>query len=122
VSKVVLVGLAVLALAAPATAGSSQRTQVVAREFSLVLSQAQLKSGRAVIELANFGQDPHNLVLRRVGRQGTLADTGVVLPGNLAELNVSLKAGTYELYCSLDDHQTRGMDTLLSVKKKKRVR
>jgi uncharacterized cupredoxin-like copper-binding protein len=116
------VGLAVLALAAPATAGSPQRTQVVAREFSLVLSQGQLKSGRAVIELANFGQDPHNLVLRRLGKQETLADTGVVLPGSRAELNISLKAGTYELYCSLDDHQTRGMDTLLSVKRRKKHR
>jgi plastocyanin len=120
VRRLVPVGLAALALAVPAAADPSQRIQVVAREYSLVLSQSQLKSGRAVIELANFGQDPHNLVLRRVGRQGSLADTGVVLAGNRAELTVRLKAGIYELYCSLDDHQARGMDTLLLVKKKKR--
>jgi len=37
------------------------RMQVVAREFSYSLSRSNLRPGTAVIELANFGQDAHDL-------------------------------------------------------------
>src|SRR5262249_11533282 len=43
------------------------RVQVVAREFSLALSRPSIKAGTAIIELANFGEDAHDLRLQRVG-------------------------------------------------------
>jgi hypothetical protein len=67
--------------------------------------------------LVNFGQDPHNLVLKR----GSKEVTSVLVPsGQRAQLQVTLKPGRYELYCSLLDHQALGMDTELLVKQKKR--
>src|SRR5207253_10586510 len=43
------------------------RVQVVAREFSLALSRRTVKVGTAIIELANFGEDAHDLRMQRVG-------------------------------------------------------
>ena len=65
----------------------------------------------------NFGQDPHNLVLKR----GSTEITSVLVPaGQRAQFFVHLKTGEYELYCSLLDHQALGMDTTLKVKRKKK--
>ena len=84
------------------------RMQVVAREFSFSLSRTRLPAGQAVIELANFGQDPHDLRLQRVGARH-IAGTPVVAPGSRAELAVKLLPGRYSLWCSVADHRARGM-------------
>lgn len=105
----VLAGTAALGGAAPA------RMQVVAREFSFSLSRTQLKAGSAVIELANFGQDPHDLRLQRVGARH-IAGTRVVAPGARTELAVTLRRGRYLLWCSVADHRARGMRATLVVR------
>jgi plastocyanin len=110
-----------LALVAPATAKPpppAVSLQVAAREFSFVLSQEQVTEGNNAIELVNFGQDPHNLVVRRLGSTATLQSI-LVAPGHRAQLLVKLRRGTYELYCSLLDHQSLGMDTTIDVKSRK---
>jgi hypothetical protein len=43
------------------------RVQIVAREYSFALSRPALNAGRAIVELVNFGEDPHDLRLQRVG-------------------------------------------------------
>ena len=43
------------------------RVQVVAREYSFALSRPSMKAGTAIVELANFGEDPHDLRLQRIG-------------------------------------------------------
>jgi hypothetical protein len=43
------------------------RVQVVAVEFHYRLSRVSVPAGPVRIELANFGQDEHNLTLRKVG-------------------------------------------------------
>ena len=57
--------------------------QVVAKEYSFALSRTHLKAGRAVIELANFGQDQHDLRLQRVGARH-IAGLGIVAAGRAA--------------------------------------
>jgi plastocyanin len=104
-----LAGTIALAGAAPA------RMQVVAREFSFSLSRTRLPAGQAVIELANFGQDPHDLRLQRVGARH-IAGTPVVAPGSRAELAVKLLPGRYSLWCSVANHRARGMRATLVVR------
>ena len=91
------------------------RVQVVAKEFSFGLSRGSVKAGPAVIELANFGQDPHDL---RVQRQGArhIAGLGVVAPGKRAELSLKLPRGRYSLWCSVANHRQRGMRATLVVR------
>ena len=104
-----LVGVA-LALAAPA------RVQVSATEYNFGLSRHSIKAGRALIELANFGEDPHDLRLRRVG--GTkIWGTRVVAPEDTAILSAKLRPGRYKLWCSLADHRALGMEAGLLVRK-----
>ena len=98
-----------LLLAAPPS-----RVQVVAKEYSFALSRLQVKQGAAVIELANFGQDPHDLRLQRVGARH-IAGLGVVAPGDRAELSLKLAPGRYSLWCSVANHRALGMRATLIV-------
>ena len=106
---VLLLGLVVLGGPAPA------RLQVVAKEYSFGLSRSVVRSGPAVIELANFGQDPHDLRLQRVGARH-IAGLGVVAPGARAELSLkNLPPGRYSLWCSVANHRALGMRATLIV-------
>lgn len=105
-----------LALAAPATAAAPARLLVGAQEFELRLSRASIKAGPAVVQLANYGQDAHDLRLRRIG--GTrVYKIGTVMPGETGELHAKLLPGKYKLWCSLADHAALGMHTKLIVKR-----
>lgn len=97
-------------LLAPAPA----RVQVVAKEYSFALSRLHVKHGAAVIELANFGQDPHDLRLQRVGARH-IAGLGVVAPGERADLSLNLAPGRYSLWCSVANHRALGMRATLIV-------
>jgi plastocyanin len=91
------------------------RLQVVAKEFSFGLSRVSVKAGPAVIELANFGQDPHDLRVQRAGARH-IAGLGVVPPGKRGELSLKLPRGRYLLWCSIANHRKLGMRTTLVVR------
>ena len=68
--------------------------QVSADEFSLALSRASIRSGPAIVELVNYGEDDHDLALRRVGGTRTYR-IGIVHPGKTGELEARLRAGRF---------------------------
>lgn len=109
---VVALVLGAVALGGGAAPG---RMQVVAREFSFQLSRAQLRPGVVTIELANFGEDAHDLRVQRVGARH-IAGTPVVQAGGRAELTVTLRPGRYRFWCSLADHRARGMNATIVVR------
>ena len=92
------------------------RAQVVEKEFTLTLSRTHLKAGPAILEVDNFGQDPHDLRVQRIGAHH-IAGTPVVPPGGRAELALNLPPGRYSLWCSIADHRARGMHAILIVKR-----
>lgn len=102
--------LALLALAAPA------RVQVGADEFRYTLSRQSIKAGPAIVQLVNYGEDEHDLRLRRAGGTRTYA-IGKVRPGALGELETRFLPGRFMLWCSLADHRTRGMTATLIVRR-----
>jgi uncharacterized cupredoxin-like copper-binding protein len=105
--------VATLALAAsPAPA----RLQVSADEFTYALSRQSLVAGPAIVELVNFGEDAHDLRLRRVGGTRTYR-IGTVRPGTVGELDARFAAGRFTLWCSLADHRKRGMTASLVVRR-----
>ncbi len=108
--------VAALLASAVGAAPAPARVQVVADEFSYALSRQTVKAGPALIELANFGEDEHDLRLRRVGGTRTYR-IGKVLPGERATLEAKLAPGTFRLWCSLGDHRARGMSATLRVKR-----
>jgi plastocyanin len=110
--------LAIVVLGAVALGAGGQstaRVQVVAREFSFQLSRTHLRPGSTTIELANFGQDAHDLRFQRIGATH-IAGTPVVQAGRRAELTVRLRPGRYRFWCSLGDHRARGMSATLVVR------
>ncbi len=102
--------LALLTLTAPA------RVQVGADEFGYVLSRPAITAGPAIVQLANFGEDEHDLRLRRIGGTRTYR-LGTVEPGGVTELEARFLPGRFRLWCSLADHRARGMSATLLVKR-----
>jgi hypothetical protein len=85
------------------------RLLVTGREYSLALSRPKVDAGDAIVQLYDYGEDPHNLVLQRVG-SNRIYSVGLVQPGETGELRLKLrKASRYRLWCSLADHASRGM-------------
>ena len=74
--------LAAFAGALPAEAAAPLgRVQVVAVEFHYRLSRVRVPAGPVRIEPANFGQDEHNLTLRKVGTTKVMAIPGALRRG-----------------------------------------
>jgi plastocyanin len=109
----VLLGLSLFHATQQASAPPS-RVQVVAREYSFSLSRLRVHAGPAVIELANFGQDLHDLRVQRVGSTH-VAGLGVVAAGRRGDLTVKLAPGRYSFWCSVANHRKLGMRTTLVV-------
>lgn len=99
----------------PEAEPDANRLAVKASEYYFVLSRPTVSAGELTIELDNRGEDPHNLNLRQAGEEGTpleIPETGS-LQRNVATFD--LAAGKYRLWCSLPEHEERGMYTSLVV-------
>lgn len=97
-------------------AAGPARLQVGADEFGYALSRPSITAGPAIVQLANFGEDEHDLRLQRIG--GTrVYRIAAVRPGGVGELEARFLAGRFRLWCSLADHRARGMRATLVVRK-----
>jgi uncharacterized cupredoxin-like copper-binding protein len=93
------------------------RVQVSAQEFRFILSRPTIEAGAAIVQLVNFGEDPHDLRLRRIGGTRTYR-TRLLQPGEHADLVFrKLAAGRYELWCGVPSHRALGMAAVLIVKR-----
>ena len=117
-----LVSVSALVLSRPWQAQSAEagtfptRLQAVADEFRFSLSRSRVPAGRVTIELANFGEDAHNFKLRRVG--GTHVYTiGKTLPAARTTKTLQLRHGRFKYWCSVADHEARGMKGTLRVRR-----
>jgi hypothetical protein len=100
----------------PAPAPLSRFASVSAREWSLTLSRPVVGAGTVTIELRNVGEDPHNLVVSPDdGSHDPLASWDETQPGAVLRRSVSLPAGRYLLFCSLEGHEAAGMSARLRV-------
>jgi uncharacterized cupredoxin-like copper-binding protein len=69
-----------------------------------------LKAGKITFKVKNAGKIPHDLAIK-----GMTARTKLIPAGGLAELAVTLKPGTYELYCTVPGHEAAGMKLNVTV-------
>jgi plastocyanin len=100
---------------APEPEAEANRLAVKSAEYHFVLSRPTVRAGAVTIELNNRGEDPHNLNLRPEGAEGVPLEIPETqsLQRNVATFD--LPAGNYRLWCSLPEHEERGMYTLLVV-------
>jgi len=109
--------LAAVALAgAPAHRAPGDPAAVSAKlsEWKVELSERTIAAGTVTFTVANVGSIPHAL---EVEGQGIEQETPVIQPGSSATLTLTLKPGTYEVYCPVgeDSHKKLGMETELKV-------
>ena len=97
-----------------AAAPASQTVMVGEREFSITPSSIALKKpGTYTFRITNNGKIGHAL---EVEGHGIEQKTGTIGPGKTATLQVNLaKAGSYEVYCPIDAHRSKGMQATLTV-------
>lgn len=79
-------------------------------EFKITLGSTTLKAGEITFEVSDDGKIPHDLAIK-----GTSDKTKEIAPGSNAELKVTLKPGTYVLYCSIPGHEQAGMKQSITV-------
>jgi len=91
----------------PATTTAPQQSapvEAIETEFKIALPTTQFKAGKVTFQAKNEGKIEHDLAVK-----GTGDKTKLIPPGGSAELTVTLKPGTYELYCTVPGHEAAGM-------------
>jgi len=96
------------------TRGNPIAVSVKLSEWKVELSQQSITAGTVTFTVTNAGNIPHAL---EIEGQGMEQETAVIQPGASATLTLTLKPGTYEVYCPVgnDSHKKLGMDTELKV-------
>jgi plastocyanin len=91
-----------------------QTVVVTETEFKIALPSTTLKAGPTTFEVKNAGNIEHDLVVTGNGlTEGTPRFPG----GQSKTLEVTLKSGTYKLFCSVPGHEQAGMDVNVVVTK-----
>jgi len=99
---------------APTTAPAAPKSVPVTEvEFKIELPSTTLSPGSYTFDLTNKGHVGHDLVFNGPGVDNE--KTPVIGPGETAKLNVDLKSGTYDVYCSVPGHKQAGMDVEVKV-------
>ena len=94
VTGLLLVGA--LVAATPARRGNPIPVSAKLSEWTIQLSEATVPAGQVTFTITNGGNIPHAL---EVEGQGTEQETSLIQPGASATLTLTLKPGTYEVYC-----------------------
>jgi uncharacterized cupredoxin-like copper-binding protein len=97
---------------ATTTTSAATSVPVSETEFKIALPKTSVAAGSYAFEVKNDGHIPHDFVV-----QGNGVDerTPTIQPGSSATVNVDLKPGIYDIYCSIPGHKQAGMDVKLTV-------
>jgi uncharacterized cupredoxin-like copper-binding protein len=112
VLAVALLGAAAAGVVAHASA-SSKTIAVTEKEYKITLTPKKATPGSVVFAVKNVGHYTHALAISGPGVANK--KTALIKPGKTATLKVTLKAGTYTLWCPVPGHAAKGMKTKLTV-------
>lgn len=96
----------------PMTGGAPMTATVVEKDFSIQFSDMNFTPGTHTFRVQNQGSSPHDL---RIKGPGVTDGSSVISSGGTGELTVTLQPGTYQVWCSVDGHRGKGMDTTITV-------
>jgi hypothetical protein len=100
---------------APEPEPEANRLSVKSAEYYFNLSRPTVRAGEVTIELNNRGEDPHNLNLRQEGDEGASLEIPETESLQRSVATFDLPAGSYRLWCSLPEHEEKGMYSTLQV-------
>ena len=106
--------LIVVALAATASVANAQPVPVTLSEWKIGMKSDTVKAGAVTFRVTNEGGMNHAFYVRG---EGVDQGTKEIPVRQSASLTVTLKPGTYEVYCSMSDesHKLAGMSRKLVV-------
>jgi uncharacterized cupredoxin-like copper-binding protein len=84
---------------------------VTMKEFKLSPSATKLAAGKVTLVAVNHGKIPHALAIAGPGLKMT--KSAMVAAGKSVRLTVTLKGGSYELWCPVGNHASLGMKSTL---------
>ncbi|MER8009869.1 MULTISPECIES: plastocyanin/azurin family copper-binding protein [unclassified Streptomyces] len=93
--------------------GSGTKVTVTETEYALKLSRSSFSPGTYTFTADNAGATTHALEVDGPGVSDVR--TKNISSGQNTSVTVTLKKGTYELYCPVDGHRQLGMKTDLKV-------
>jgi plastocyanin len=116
VAALLAMGAAGAALAGVVATGGTNTTRVTVteREYRLTLSRTHLAAGKYLLVAVNKGTLAHSLEIAGPGIKSRRI-AGTIKPGASGSLSVTLKAGTYSIWCPVAGHAALGMKTTLRV-------
>lgn len=89
--------------AAPAGGASGGPGNVVVKEWAIEPKSIPAAPGKVTFTVKNTGNIEHNFDITGIGKIDS------ILAGETKTLTVDLKAGTYDVVCSLAGHKEAGM-------------
>jgi plastocyanin len=132
-----VVGIAVMAAAAPAGSGALQRHRLILptpplphnltvdeSEWQIIPSERFVAAGTVTMEVYDRGQDAHNLTVQgpiTSSGAGTIRGQVLLQSGGSTTLTAKLAPGRYKLYCSMfagtpQSHEAMGMLSSITVR------
>lgn len=97
-----------------AAQGQGTSVEVKATEFAFSLPTTNFSAGSYTFTMNDDGHATHAMEIQGPGLSA--AKSSVVGPGGTATLTVTLRPGTYTLFCPVGNHRELGMQTTLTVK------
>ena len=95
-----------------ATTKASSEVAATETEFKIALPSSSIAAGSYSFDVKNDGKIDHDFVIKG---NGVDEKTPTIGAGESATLDVDLKPGTYDVYCSIPGHKQAGMDLKLTV-------
>jgi uncharacterized cupredoxin-like copper-binding protein len=92
----------------PAPSGTTTLA-VTESEFKIALASTTLNAGKITFDVKNAGHIAHDLAIKGGEK------TNLIQPGGTAQLTVTLKPGSYHLYCTVPGHEAAGMKIDITV-------
>jgi plastocyanin len=98
----------------PSGPPSIPHVQVTAVEYHFTLSRTTVPAGKVALEFVNAGQDEHNLNV--LSGEGNLSGSfPTTLSKGVRDETLEFRHGSYTLFCSLPEHEAKGMHSTLTV-------
>jgi plastocyanin len=116
IAALLAMGAAGAALAGVVATGgtSTTRVTVTEKEYRLTLSRTHLAAGKYTLVAVNKGMLAHSLDIAGPGMKSRRI-AGTIKPGATGSLSVTLKTGSYSIWCPVAGHAALGMKTTLRV-------
>ena len=100
--------------AKPAARPRDGALDITLTDFRMAPQVIDARRGRLTLRVRDAGRLPHNISIR--GRGGERVVVSTMLPGERDQATITLKPGSYRLFCAIANHEELGQYATLHVR------